>query len=158
MKRDSEWGRGEKKNELVIARVRVKSPRRAQDGNREWVALIECVSATGNRLPEFYIYAGKAHYSGWHKEGNGIDPDTVFAYTGNGWTKDFIGLEWLQNHFGKFASPSAPGRTRLLLCDNHSSHDTFEFHEYCLANSIALFFLPSHATHCNLWMWVFLHL
>ena len=30
-------GQGEKKNELVIARVRVESPRRAQDGNREWV-------------------------------------------------------------------------------------------------------------------------
>ena len=30
-------GQGGEKNELVIARVRVKSPRRAQDGNREWV-------------------------------------------------------------------------------------------------------------------------
>ena len=104
------------------------------------------VSATANRLPAFYIYAGKAHYTDRHKEGNGLDPDTVYAYTDNGWTKNFIGLEWLQNHFGKFASPSAPGRTRPLLCDNHSSHDTFEFYEYCLANSIALFFLPSHAT------------
>ena len=28
-----------------------------------------------------------------------------------------------------------------------TSHDTFEFYEYCLANSIALFSLPSHATH-----------
>ena len=49
--------------------------------------------------------------------------------------------------FRKIRFPSAPGRTRLLLCDNHSSHDTFGFYEYCLANSIALFFLPSHATH-----------
>ena len=49
--------------------------------------------------------------------------------------------------FRKIRFPSAPGRTRLLLCDNHSSHDKFEFYEYCLANSIALFFLPSHATH-----------
>ena len=71
----SPGGTGE--TELVIKGVRAKSPQRAQDGNREWVTLIECVSATGNQLPAFYIYAGKAHYSGWHKEGNGIGPDTV---------------------------------------------------------------------------------
>jgi hypothetical protein len=54
-------GRGGKKNELVISRVRMKMPRRMQQGNREWVTLIECVSATGIRLPAFYIYAGVAH-------------------------------------------------------------------------------------------------
>ena len=36
-------GRGGKKNKLVISRVRVKTPRRAQQGNREWVILIECL-------------------------------------------------------------------------------------------------------------------
>ena len=111
------------------------------------MTLIECVSAIGDRLPAFYIYAGTAHYAGWHKEANGLDPDPVFAYTDNGWIDGYIGIEWLQIHFGKFALSSAPGRTRLLLCDNHSSHNTFEFYEHCLANSISLFFLPSHATH-----------
>ena len=62
------------------------------DGNREWETLIECVSATGNRLPAFYIYAGTAHHAGWHEEANGLAPDTVFAYTDNGWTKNYIGL------------------------------------------------------------------
>ena len=139
-------GCGGKKDELVISRVRVKTPRRAQQGNREWVALIECVSATGKQLPAFYIYAGAAHYAGWHQNRD-TGPQTVFAYTDNGWTKDYVGLEWLRTHFGKHALPSKPGRIRLLLCDNHSSHDTFEFYEYCLENKIALFFLPSHATH-----------
>ena len=82
-----------------------QTPRQAQDGNQERVTLIGYVSATANRLPAFIIYAGKAHCTDWHKEGNGLDPDTVFAYTDNGWTKDIIGLEWLQNHFGKFAPP-----------------------------------------------------
>ena len=67
-----------------------------------------------------------------------------FCYTYNGWRNDFIGFEWLQNHFGKFTLPSAPERTRLLLCDNRSSHDTLEFYEYCFVNSIALLLLPSH--------------
>ena len=37
-------GHGGKKNELVIARVRVESPQRAQDSNRESVEPIECTS------------------------------------------------------------------------------------------------------------------
>ena len=139
-------GCGGKKDELVISRVRVKTSRRAQQGNREWVTLIECVSITGKQLPAFYIYTGAAHYAGWHQNRD-TGPQTVFAYTDNGWTKDYVGLEWLRTHFGKHALPSKPGRIRLLLCDNHSSHDTFEFYEYCLENKIALFFLPSHATH-----------
>jgi len=135
-------GRSGKKNELIISRVRVKAPRRIQQASREWVTLIEYVSATGKRLPAFYIYAEK----GWHQNPN-IDPETVFAYTDNGWTKDYVGYEWLQNHFGKFATPSKPGKTRLLLCDNYSFHDNYEFYGYCLANDIALFFFPAHATH-----------
>ena len=74
------------------------------------------MSATGNRLPAYYIYAGAAHYAGWHKEENGIDPDTVFAYTDNGWTKNYIGLEWLQNHSLLFRThPESPPPRDLRL-------------------------------------------
>jgi hypothetical protein len=40
-------GRDGKKNELVISGIRVKAPQQIQQGSREWVALIECISATG---------------------------------------------------------------------------------------------------------------
>ena len=83
------------------------------DGNREWETLIECVSATGNRLPAFYIYARTAHHAGWHEEANGLAPDTVFAYTDNGWTKNYIGLSGPEP-FRNIRSPSAPGRTNHL--------------------------------------------
>ena len=138
-------GRGSKGNELVIARVRVKSPRRMQDGGWEWVTIIETVSATGMRIPGYYIYAGEAHYDGWHH--GSVDPEVGFYHTHNGWTDDRCGFNWLKNHFARFCPPSKPGVTRLLLCDNHSSHDNYEFMEYCLNNNIALFFLPAHTTH-----------
>ena len=48
-------GQGGKRNELVIARVRVKCPRRIRDGGQEWVSMIECVSATGVHIPSDYI-------------------------------------------------------------------------------------------------------
>ena len=142
-----QMGKGGGANELVISRVRVKTPgKRMQQGNREWVILIETVSAVGKVLPAFYIYAGKAHYAGWHNKSE-IDSRTVFSFTDNGWTRDYIGLRWLKTHFDIFAPPSKPGQKRLLLCDNHSSHVTYEFIEFCLEKNIVLFFFPSHATH-----------
>jgi hypothetical protein len=138
-------GLGEKKNELVISRVRVKTPQQMQQGNQEWVTLIECVSAMGIRLPAFYIYAEAAHYKGLHSN-ESIASETVVAYTDNGWTKDYVVLEWLQNHFNKSTMPSRQKKTRLLLCVNHSSHDNYEFYEHCLTNNIALLFCPTHAT------------
>jgi transposase-like protein len=141
-------GQGGKQNELIIVRVHAKQPkssRRIVEGSREWVTLIESCSAGGKRLPAYYIYAGTAHYDGWH-EGE-INPDTAFYYTKNGWTDDQAALHWLKNHFEVHARPSEPGAPRLLLCDNHSSHDTKEFREFCLDHNIHLFFLPGHATH-----------
>jgi hypothetical protein len=49
-----------------------------QQGNRDWVTLIECISATGIRLPASCIYAGTAHYKGWHSS-EAIASETVFA-------------------------------------------------------------------------------
>jgi hypothetical protein len=37
----------------------------------------------GIRLPAFYIYAGTAHYKGWHSS-EAITPETVFVYTDEG--------------------------------------------------------------------------
>jgi hypothetical protein len=118
-------GQGGKQNELIIVRVHAKQPkssRRIVEGSREWVTLIESCSAGGKRLPAYYIYAGTAHY-------------------------DQAALDWLKNHFEVHARPSTPGAPRLLLCDNHSSHDTKEFREFCLDHNIHLFYLPGHATH-----------
>ena len=108
--------------------------------------MIEAVSALGKVLPAFYIYADKVHYAGWHNKSE-IDSRTVFSFIDNGWTRDYVGLRWLKTHFDIFAPPSKLGNKRLLLCDNHSSHVTYEFLEFCLEKNIILFFFPSNATH-----------
>jgi hypothetical protein len=54
------------------------------------------------------------------------------------------GPDWLEK---LHARPSRPGAPRLLLCDNHSSHDTYEFRKFCLDHDIHLFPLPGHATN-----------
>ena len=93
-------GQGEKQNELVIARVHMKSPWRMQDGSWEWVTLIECVSAMGTQILAYYVHVGQAYYEGSHC--GTIEPETGFYFTSNGWTNDHCSLNWLKNHFEQF--------------------------------------------------------
>jgi hypothetical protein len=137
-------GAGSHHRELVVASSQRKSAHVAQAGRGQWITLLECVSAAGARLPGFYIYEGSAHYFGWYDDTT--DERIGYAYSDNGWTSDEIGLRWLKEHFNKWARPSAPGRKRLLFCDNHGSHETHEFMEFCLQNDITLFFMPAHTS------------
>ena len=50
----------------VICRKGRRNPRCTQNGNREMVTVIECVSADGSVLPPMYIYKGSSHRMGWH--------------------------------------------------------------------------------------------
>lgn len=100
----------------------------------------------GKQLPAFYIYTGEKHHEGWHCDDD-IDTDTAFMCTDNGWTKDWVGIRWLKDHFDRHASSSRLVATRLVICDNHSSPDTEEFQAYCLKHKIALFWFSAHATY-----------
>lgn len=111
------------------------------------MTLDECVSVEGLHILAFYIYPGKGdHRQAPFKDVDKLDAETRFAKTHNGWTDDEIALEWL-HHFQRHARPSEPGRPRLLLLDNHPSHDTFEFKEFAVNNNIHLLYFASHATH-----------
>jgi hypothetical protein len=68
-------------------------------------------------------------------------------YTHNGWMDDQAGLDWFEPHFELHARPSRSGAPRLLLCNNHSPHDTYGFRKFYLDHNIQLFFLPGHAAH-----------
>ena len=48
----------------VICRRGRKNPRYTQDGNREMVTVIECISADGRVIPPMYIYKGGKHLLG----------------------------------------------------------------------------------------------
>jgi hypothetical protein len=50
----------------VICHRGRKNPRYTQDGNREMVTVIECISADGRVIPPMYIYKGSRHLLGWH--------------------------------------------------------------------------------------------
>ena len=119
-------------------RAYVKSPE-----TREWVSVIECVSAAGRKLRCVAIFKGKSLQTTWF-------PSTVLGWfyttSENGWTSNVIGGEWLRRIFLP-ETASTPQRPRLLIMDGHGSHVSLDFLWTCKQNKVELHFLPAHSSH-----------
>jgi hypothetical protein len=64
--------------------------------HRELVVLIASVSTGEKLVSAYFIYAGQAHYNGWHQ--GTINFDTAFYYARNSYTDHQVGLDWVVNH------------------------------------------------------------
>jgi hypothetical protein len=117
----------------------IKSPE-----DREWVSIIETISATGVKLQCLVIFKGKHLQSTWFPAQG--TPNWLYTTSENGWTSNSIGYEWLQRIFIPNTSPSNGGY-RLLILDGHGSHTPIDFMWLCKLNKIHLLYLPAHASH-----------
>ena len=119
-----------------------------QDGNREFITLIACVSAVGKTIPPTLLYKGKSGdlQDTWVDNLKEQD-DLFFGATENGWTNDAYGLKWLQDVFEPSTRPSRQTTKRLLIVDGHSSHINLRFIEWANNHGIIILILPPHATH-----------
>jgi hypothetical protein len=126
-----------------------KRPKSLQDGNREWVTLIECISLLGTVLSPYIIFKGKTQLKKWHtkmKELRGNEPYEI-GLSETGWTDNELGLNWLMKTFHPETSKIQKGEYRLLLWDGHSSHISTEAIKFCIQNKIVPLCLPPHTTH-----------
>jgi len=131
-------------NTRVLARAGKKKAYIKEPGNREWVSIIECISASGSKLKPMVVFKGKSLQTTWFPS-NSI-PDWLYTTSQNGWTSNSIGLAWINSIFiPDTASPE--GRNRLLILDGHGSHIDIEFIWACKGANIHLLFLPAHTSH-----------
>jgi hypothetical protein len=67
----------------------------------------------------------------------------------SGWTNNELGLAWLEQVFERCTKQKAclGGNWCLLILDEHGSHLTFDFLEYCKSKRILLCVFPPHSTH-----------
>ena len=135
----------------IIAANSIKDGRilgAAQDGSREFITLLACISAIGKALPPALIYQGASHdlQSTWVedvKEGE----EVYFASTENGWSCNTLGLDWLERVFERHTKEEAGNRRRLLLVDSHSSHINIAFLNKADELKILLMILLLYSTH-----------
>jgi DDE superfamily endonuclease len=115
-----------------------------QDGKREWVSSLECVSAGGDSIKTFLIV--KATYIKEDYFNSGLD---ITIHTSpKGWTSIEAALTWLKHHFEPQTRDLTDSTaSRLLIVDGHDSHCSIGFIEFCYEHNICLLILPPHTTH-----------
>lgn len=114
-------------------------------GQHESITGIECISADGWVMLPWFLPKGSSHMEEWYL--NITIPDFRIKPTPNGWIDDDTAFEWLCSFHEATKARVRNGRPRLLLMDNHGSHATYEFIEFCTQHFIIpIWFLP-HTTH-----------
>ena len=137
---------GQISSEMVVTTSdRRGRPRTVQQGNREWVKVIQGVGSSGYVIPPYIIFAGKTHLSSWY-ENSPLPKDWVIAVTENGWTTNERGEDWIR-HFDEHTKSHTKGVYRLLVLDGHESHHSTAFELYCKENSITTLCMPAHSSH-----------
>ena len=119
-----------------------------QDGSREFVSILACISAIGKWIPPFLIYKGDSGdlMSTWVDEVT-TDSKAHFTVSSNGWSNNAIGLVWLQKVFERYTKPARTTQKRLLIVDGHLSHVNMAFVDWADQHGIILLILPPHTTH-----------
>ena len=130
---------------VVTGTERRGNPKMMQPGNREWVTVIQSISAQGWAAPPLIVVAGQYHLSSWYQEST-LPGNWAIATTKNGWTDNTTGLLWLK-HFNQHTQKRSNGAYRLLILDGHKSHHSAEFEAYCKENMIITLCMPSHSSH-----------
>ena len=116
----------------------------SQSSTREWVSIIECISADGFLLPAFIIFKAKVMKKSWMDE---LEQGNIIALSDKGWTNNTLGMEWFRRMFNPVTKQRQQGEYRLLILDGHASHITNEVIRFCLEVKIILLCLPPHTTH-----------
>ena len=112
--------------------------------NREWVSIVESVSALGRSIRPLIIFKGKHPQSTWFHQGE--VPNWIYTTSKNGWIANRITFRWLTKVFLPETKPPS-NEARLLILDGHASHHSIEFLLKCKQNNVWLVFLPPHSTH-----------
>jgi DDE superfamily endonuclease len=68
----------------------------ARPGRQEWVTVIECITAQGEKIESDVIFKGENLVLSWLP--NVLPPGWIFNTNAKGWTNNFHGLQWM-HHF-----------------------------------------------------------
>src|SRR5579871_4323983 len=124
-------------NSNVVIDTSASNAYEVQSGRQEWLTVIECVSAVGEKIPPYIIFKGQNLMTSWLPEQ--LSGGWMFACNTSGWTNNYHGMEWIK-HFQSVTQHKlqSPEEYRLLLCDGHDSHISADFVAFCIQNHIDL--------------------
>lgn len=130
---------------VVTSAERRGRPRQVQQGDREWVTVIQAVNSQGWAVPPYIIFAGKVHLASWYRNAD-LPRDWKVDLSHNGWTTNDIGVEWAR-HFDFHTRDHTKGVKRLLILDGHESHHSMDFETFLDQRGVVTLCMPSHSSH-----------
>src|SRR5207248_666309 len=128
---------------VVTGTDRAGRPRTVQPGNREWVTIIEAINAQRVTIPPLVIFEALMHQASWYDI---IPHDWSIGVSNNGWTTNEIGLTWIKEVFHKYTKDRTVGTHRLLVLDDHNSHVSPEFDQFCQDHQIVVLCMLPHSS------------
>ena len=134
---------GQSKAEYVVFNSMQGSLKTTDSENTKWVSIIECISLRKSIKP-YLIFIGQNPETNWFPPNHKL-PDFLYAFSKKGWSNDQLAVDWLQRIF--LPETSNGQKHRILILDNHGSHETGLFQYLCYENNVHLLYLPAHASH-----------
>ena len=115
--------------------------------NQKSLTIIEAIDAAGRKpSSSLVIIQEKYLMSDWFF--SEINLDAIIVTSESGFTNNAIEIEFLK-HFIKHTNDAGPhSEWKLLLMNNHESHETAEFLKLANNNHILSYSLIPHLTHC----------
>jgi hypothetical protein len=109
--------------------------------DRKWISIVEFVSSREQLFQSLIIFVDKIVQKAWTNAWSKF----AYAISHNDWIDNEIDLIWLTDVF-HFQIVNLRDR-RLLLLDEHVSHVSMKFIEFCWLMNIVLLCFSSHTIH-----------
>jgi hypothetical protein len=113
---------------------------------REWLTVLTCIIASGQYIPNFYIFKGMCMRHNYIRR---CESGATMAISRKAWMIGFLFSAWI-DHFIQSLQNSggiSPENPHLLVLDGHNSHVTIEVVEKAKEVGLHLVTLPSHISH-----------
>jgi hypothetical protein len=130
---------------MVTSAEKRERAKKLQQGNREWVSVIQAICADGWAIPPVMVFAGKYHLSNWYQDST-IPREWAIATSPNEWTTNEISVEFIR-YFEKHTRGRKQGTYRLLVLNGHESHHSADFEAVCKEHNIITLCMPPHSSH-----------
>lgn len=129
----------------VIVKAGGKKPSEATGDEREFVTVLETVSASGAVISPFVVWEAKSHIAGYYGSRGVHGEDATFGYSKEVYMDNVLRLTYLKDHFKPATRPAdCNGKrpTRILLVDGHDSHVSWQVVDFALKQGIHVLCLP----------------
>ncbi len=125
----------------MIVRRSEKNVFSIHSSDRKWISIVKFVSTRNRLFQSLIIFVDKIVQKAW----TNVWSKFAYAISHNDWIDNEIDLIWLTD---VFHSQTINLRDRrLLLLDEHASHVSVKFIEFCWLMNIVLLCLSFHITH-----------